>query len=96
MIDFNTTVDELYKLCRRVQKETDNCVSFNIVNYKSGKMLSISIYDGTFESGKEAKIYSICENGYQEEENTQKAREHLNKLLLNKPCPYCEVNEDDK
>lgn len=92
---FNKTVDELYQLCRRVQEETQVSVGFDVMNYKSGKIATISIYDGMFKENADLKIYHICEN-CDEEENIQKVKNHLNQLLLNKPCPYCEVNEDGK
>lgn len=93
-MDFNKTVDELYQLCRRVQEEVRVSVRFEIVNYKAGQMLTICIYGKKAGRISVTEMYNICENGYQEEENAQKAKEHLNQLLLNKPCPYCEVNEN--
>lgn len=91
MKDFDNTVDELYQLCRRAQKETNATVVFAIANYKSGTAMSVSIRDGK-RTGKadDYRRYSIVDGGYQEEENTVKAREHLNRLLIEKPCPYCE------
>lgn len=97
MKDFDKTVDELYQLCRRAQKETDATVVFSIANYKSGTGMSISIRDGR-NTGKpdDYARYAIVDSGYQEEENTVKAREHLNRLLIEKPCPYCgEVNHGE-
>ena len=88
MKDFDKTVDELYQLCRRVQRETDAEVAFGIASYETGNIINVNIYGanakGTFVS------YDIVEGGYEEEENTVKAREHLNRLLIEKPCPYCE------
>lgn len=84
MKDFDNTVDELYQLCRRVQRETDVGVAFSITNCKSGTIAGISINKSGFT------VYSIVDGGYQEEENTVKAREHLNRLLIENPCPYCE------
>nr|DAG81031.1 MAG TPA: restriction alleviation protein [Caudoviricetes sp.] len=91
MKDFDKTADELYQLCRRVQKETKNTVCFSITNYKNGVCLSIVICNGMFNGNYEASSqYGIVDGGYDEEENAIKAREHLNRLLIEKPCPYCE------
>lgn len=91
MKDFDKTVKELYQLCRMAQKETTAIVVFSIANYKSGTGMSISIRDGR-NTGKpdDYTRYAIVDGGYQEEENTAKAIEHLNRLLIEKPCPYCE------
>lgn len=94
-MDFNKTVDELYKLCRRVQEETQVSVGFEVMKYKDGKIAIVRIYDGIFTAKVKLKMYYICES-CDEEENIQKVKNHLNQLLLNKPCPYCEVNEDGK
>lgn len=94
-MDFNKTVDELYQLCRRVQEETQVSVGFEVMKYKDQKVVTIRIYDGTFTVKANLKMYDIFEN-CDEEENIQKVKNHLNQLLLNKPCPYCEVNEDGK
>lgn len=88
MTDFDTSVNELFQLCRKVQKETDATVVFNIGRYKSGSNISISIRE------KNHKMYNIVEGGCQEEENAAKVKEHLNRLLVEKPCPYCEVSKD--
>lgn len=91
MKDFDKTADELYQLCRRVQKETKNTVCFSIANYKNGVCLSIVIHNGMFNGNHEASSqYGIVDGGYDEEKNAIKAREHLNRLLIEKPCPYCE------
>lgn len=88
MKDFDNTVDELYQLCRRVQKETDTEVAFGIASYKIGNIINVSIYGAKAKDGSDT--YSIVDGGYEEEENAAKAREHLNRLLIEKPCPYCE------
>lgn len=94
--DFNKTVDELYQLCRRVQKETGRTVAFHFANYKIGCSLHINIYKK--ESLREFDMYSIVEDGYQQEENVKKVTDHLNKILMDNKCPYCEgdCNEERK
>ena len=57
--DFDKTVDELYQLCRRVQKETGRTVAFHFANYKIGCSLHINIYKK--ESLREFDMYSIAE-----------------------------------
>lgn len=91
--EFDKTVDELYQLCRRVQKETDVSVGFEVMNYKDGEMVVVGIYDGIFTEKANLKMYYICEN-CDEEENIQETKNHLNQLLINKPCPYCEGDCD--
>ena len=44
--EFDKTVDELYQLCRRVQKETGRTVAFHFANYKIGCSLHINISGG--------------------------------------------------
>ena len=44
--DFDKTVDELYQLCRRVQKETGRTVAFHFANYKIGCSLHIKLNTG--------------------------------------------------
>lgn len=43
-------------------------------------------------------MYSIVEDGYQQEENVKKVTDHLNKILMDNKCPYCEgdCNEERK
>ena len=89
MKDFDKTADELYQLCRRVQKETNVSVGFEVINYEDGRIASVRIYDGIFTAKANMKMYYICENG-DEEENIQETKNHLNQLLINKPCLYCE------
>lgn len=88
MTDFDKKVNELFQLCRKVQKKTDAIVVFNIGRYKTGNNMSISIRE---ESNK---MYNIVEGGYLEEENTEKAKEHLSRLLTENL--YCEVKKDGK
>lgn len=90
--EFDKTVDELYQLCRRVQKETGRTVAFHFANYKIGCSLHINIYKK--ESLREFDMYSIAEGGYQQEENVKKATDHLNKILMDNKCPYCEEDCD--
>lgn len=90
--EFDKTVDELYQLCRRVQKETGRTVSFHFANYKVGCSLRINIYRGN--SPREFDMYSIAEGGYQQEENVKKVTDHLNKILMDNKCPYCEGDCD--
>lgn len=90
--DFDKTVDELYQLCRRVQKETSRTVAFHFANYKIGCSLHINIYKK--ESLREFDMYSIAEGGYQQEENVKKVTDHLNKILMDNKCPYCEGDCD--
>lgn len=91
--DFDKAVDELYQLCRRVQEEADVSVGFEVMNYKKQKMAIVKIYDGIFTEKANLKMYYICEN-CDEEENIQETKKHLNQLLINKPCPYCEEDCD--
>lgn len=95
MKNFNKVIDELYQLCRRAQEEAQVSVRFEVMNYKDGKIVTISIYDGIFTVETGLKMYDIFEN-CDEEENIQKVKNHLNQLLLNKSCLYCEVNEGGK
>lgn len=90
--EFDKTVDELYQLCRRVQKETGRTVSFHFSNYKFGCSLHINIYRS--DSPREFDMYSIAEGGYQQEENVKKVTDHLNKILMDNKCPYCEEDCD--
>lgn len=90
--EFDKTVDELYQLCRRVQKETGRTVAFHFANYKIGCSLHINIYKK--ESLREFDMYSIAEGGYQQEENVKKVTDHLNKILMDNKCPYCEGDCD--
>ena len=90
--DFNKTVDELYQLCRRVQKETGRTVVFRFANYKIGCSLHISIYKE--DSLREFDMYSITDSGYQQEENVKKVTDRLNLILMDNKCPYCEGNCD--
>lgn len=94
--DFDKTVDELYQLCRRVQKETGRTVAFHFANYKIGCSLHINIYKK--ESLREFDMYSIVEGGCQQEESVKKVTDHLNKILMDNKCPYCEgdCNEERK
>ena len=89
MKDFDKTVDELYQLCRRVQKETDMETYFSVSKCKSeGDAVNVCIKNARIRSG--FTMYCIINGGYQEKEEAAKAREHLNRLLIEKPCPYCE------
>ena len=91
MTDFDKTADELYQLCRRVQAETNTTVAFSIVNYGIGRYVTISIYNGMFEEKEKiSETYNITENDHFGAEEAVKAREYLNRLLIEKPCPYCE------
>lgn len=90
--EFDKTVDELYQLCRRVQKETGRTVAFHFANYKIGCSLHINIYKK--DSLREFDMYSIAEGGYQQEENVKKVTDHLNKILMDNKCPYCEGDCD--
>lgn len=90
--DFDKTVDELYQLCRRVQKETGRTVAFHFANYKIGCSLHINIYKK--ESLREFDMYSIVEGGCQQGENVKKVTDHLNKILMDNKCPYCDGNCD--
>lgn len=90
--EFDKTVDDLYQLCRRVQKETGRTVAFHFANYKIGCSLHINIYKK--ESLREFDMYSIVEGGYQQEENVKKVTDHLNLILMDNKCPYCEGDCD--
>ena len=39
-------------------------------------------------------MYSIAEGGYQQEENVKKVTDHLNKILMDNTCQYCEGDCD--
>lgn len=81
MSDFNAKVDAMYELCRKVQKRNRMTVSFSITNYEYYRFMSVSIYDELFDGDQKGVMYSISENGYQEEENFIKAKEHLERIL---------------
>lgn len=84
MSDFDTKIDVLYQLCRKVQSRNCMTVNFNISNYEYGRFMSVSIYDEFFDGDQEGVMYNISENGYQEEENFIKAKEHLERILREK------------
>ena len=86
--EFDKTVDELYQLCRRVQKETDRTVVFHLAKCS----LCIDIYRK--ESLREFDTYGILEDGYQQKENVKKVTDLLNEILTDNKCPYCEGNCD--
>ena len=46
------------------------------------------------DSPREFDMYSIAEGGYQQEENVKKVTDHLNKILMDNKCPYCEGDCD--
>lgn len=81
MNDFNAKIDILYQLCRKAQERNRMTVSFSITNYEYGRFMSVSIYDEFFDGDQEGVMYNISENGYQEEENFTKAKEHLERIL---------------
>lgn len=81
MSDFDTKIDVLYQLCRKVQNRNRMTVNFSITNYEYGRFMSVSIYDEFFDGDQEGAMYNISENGYQEEENFAKAKEHLERIL---------------
>lgn len=75
MSDFNAKIDILYQLCRKVQEKNRMTINFSIINYKYSRFMSVSIYY------KGLAMYDISENGYQQEENFIKAKEHLERIL---------------
>ena len=81
MSDFDTKIDVLYQLCRKVQNRNRMTVNFSITNYEYGRFMSVSIYDEFFDGDQKGVLYSISENGYQEEENFTKVKEHLERIL---------------
>ena len=81
MSDFNAKIDVLYQLCRKVQEKSHMTVSFSIINYESGGFMNVSIYDEFFDGNQAGVMYNISENGYQEEENFIKAKEHIERIL---------------
>jgi hypothetical protein len=81
MSDFNTKIDTLYQLCRKVQERNRTTVNFSVTNYEHGRFVSVSIYDEFFDGSQKGVMYSISENGYQEEGNFIKAKEHLERIL---------------
>ena len=56
-------------------------VNFSVTNYEYGRFMSVSIYDELFDGDQEGAMYDISENGYQQEENFIKAKEHLERIL---------------
>lgn len=81
MSDFNAKIDVLYELCRKVQNRKRMTVNFNITNYEHGRFMSVSIYDDFFDGDQKGVMYNVSENGYEEEENFIKAKEHLERIL---------------
>ena len=90
--EFDKTVDELYQLCRRVQKETGRKVAFHLANYKNECSLYIDIYRKG--SSREFDMYSIVEGSCQQEKNAKKVADRLNEILMDNKCPYCEGDCD--
>ena len=81
MSDFNAKIDVLYELCRKVQNRKRMTVNFSITNYEYSRFMSVSIYDKFFDDDQKGVVYNVSENGYQEEENFIKAKEHLERIL---------------
>ena len=81
MSDFNAKIDVLYQLCRKAQRQGNASISFDLVNFETGGHLTVHVYNGLFDKDSDSKMYSISENGYQEEENFIKAKEHLERIL---------------
>lgn len=82
MSDFNEKIDVLYQLCRKVQERNLVTVNFSITNYEHGRFMSVSIYDEFFDGDQKGVMYDVSENGYQEQDNFEKAQEHLKKILM--------------
>lgn len=89
--EFDKIVDELYQLCKRVQKETGRTIAFQFTNDMDICSLNIDIYKK--ESLREYEIYSIAE-GYHQEECVKEVTDRLNKILMDNKCPYCEGDCD--
>lgn len=81
MKNFDMRVETLYQLCRKVQRQGNASISFDLVNFETGGHLTVHVYNGLFDKDSDSKMYSISENGYQEEENFIKAKEHLERIL---------------
>lgn len=81
MSDFNAKVDVLYQLCRKAQERNRMTVNFSVTNYEYGRFMSVSIYNEFFDGDQKGVMYNISENGYQEEKNFIKAKEHLERIL---------------
>ena len=79
MNNFDMKVEILYQLCRKAHKiqSKEPVVYFSIAKYDVGQSLTISIH-----CDNDIKMYSIVENGYEEEENFEEAKEHLEKILM--------------
>ena len=82
MSGFNTKIDTLYQLCRKVQERNLTTVNFSVTNYEHGRFVSVSIYDEFFDGDQKGVMYNISENGYQEEENFIRVKKQLEKILM--------------
>lgn len=83
MSNFDMKVDILYPLCRRVQKETDMLLTYELMKLKSGTCLTINVFsDG--QSFKDCETYTIVDGGYHQEEEFKNAKEHLERILREK------------
>lgn len=81
MSNFDMKVDILYHLCRRVQKETDMFLTYELMKLKSGICFTINVFSDD-QSFKDCEIYTIVDGGYHQEEEFKSAKEHLEKILM--------------
>lgn len=80
MNNFDMKVEILYRLCRRVQKETDMFLTYELMKLKSGTCLTINI--SRKQSFKGCETYNVVDGGYDEEKEFKSAKEHLEKILM--------------
>ena len=83
MSNFDMKVDILYPLCRRVQKETDMFLTYELMKLKSGTCLTINVFSDGW-SFKDCETYTIVDGGYHQEEEFKNAKEHLERILREK------------
>lgn len=90
--DFDDAIDGLYQLCRKVQKSGICTVGFEVQNFKEGETATVFVYEGLYVSRQTKLVKSFLITEWSSEE-MDKAKAYLNKLLLDKPCPYCDEHE---
>ena len=80
MNKFDIKVDILYHLCRRVQKETDTILAYEVMKFKDGICVDITIANN--DSFEKVKMYSVVEGRLDEEETFKDIKERLEKILM--------------
>ena len=67
---------------RKESMREDKTIGAEESNAQTGESIDIEMTtEELFDGDQEGIIYSISENGYQEEENFIKAKEHLERIL---------------